>query len=208
MLAMRLFAAARLAASGLARKAASACSRASMSRGERGEVASTASSCSPVTCHVWPTPSPPAAFEIVGAQPLLHVLQDIGRGGRALHRLGRDGGVDQRRQVEVETLLDAQSQHADRGATQAKGVLRAARLLANRKDAGEGVEAIRERDRQTHAGCRQRIAGTARHVVLADTGADIARLAIGGGVVRAHDALQFRKLTDHRADQIAFGEFG
>ena len=53
---------------------------------------------------------------------------------------------------------------------------------------------------------RQRAAGATRHVVLVDGGRDFRGLAIGGGVVAAHDALQFGKFAHHRGQQVALGE--
>ena len=87
-------------------------------------------------------------FERVGTQPFEHELAHVGSSGRRLHRLQRDGGVDERPHVEVAPLFEQDAQHADGGAAQREGVFGAARLLADAEDAGERVEAVGERERR------------------------------------------------------------
>ena len=104
------------------------------------------------------------------------------------------------------SLLDEDAQHADRGAAQAERILGAARLLADGEDAGQRVELVGQRDRDTGAGARQCAAGAARQIVLVDRLGDLGGLAVGRGVVAPHDSLQLGELADHRGQQVALGE--
>jgi hypothetical protein len=161
MLAMRLFAAARLAASGRCWNAASARRRASKSSGpraarrehrvEQASVVNAGNRRPRLRPSRWPS------HEIIGAQPLHHEGSSSAAAAGASHRLGCERRGDRSGpQVEVEALLDDDAQHADRGAAQAEGILRARGLLANREDAGERVERRRARPR-----CRCGVAGSA-----------------------------------------------
>ena len=109
-------------------------------------------------------------------------------------------------QVEVEPLLDENSQHTDGRAPQAERVLGASRLLADGEDARQRVELVGDCEGHPRAGCGQLVAGAARQIVFADARGNLGSLAIGERVVRAHDSLQLGKLPDHRREQIAFAE--
>ena len=67
------------------------------------------------------------------------------------------------------------AQHAERGAAQAKRVLRAGGPLADGEDAGQRVELVGERERLPVRVSGQRIAGEARQVVLPDRRGDFVR---------------------------------
>ena len=98
MLAMRLLAAVRLAASGSSRKALSALSRASKSSGEAGRAASTASNISVVTGA---RARRLRTIQVVGAQPLHEEVVDLG--GRIRRRGGGRGGLACRRRSSIRT---------------------------------------------------------------------------------------------------------
>ena len=79
----------------------------------------------------------------------------------------RTAALDQRRQIQLEPMLEHDAQHADGGAPQTERVARAAGLLTDGEDAGQRIELVGERHGIADAGGRQRIAGAARQVVLA-----------------------------------------
>ena len=111
-------------------------------------------------------------------------------------------------QVELEALVERHAQQPDGSAAQCKGIARARGLLADREDAGHGVEAIGNRQRRAGRCRGQFIARAARQVMLAYRNGDGRRHAVGACVVLAHHALQFRELADHRGQEVALAEPG
>ena len=109
-------------------------------------------------------------------------------------------------QIQIEALLDHDTEQADGGAAQAEGILGAGGLLTDLEDAGERVELVGDRDSEAGVGFGELVAGAAREVVLTDRDGDFRRLAIGERVVRAHDSLQLRELTHHRSQQVTLAQ--
>ena len=50
------------------------------------------------------------------------------------------------------------------------------------------------------------VAGALRAVVIFDRRCDFGRFALGGGIVAAHQPLQFRKFADHFRDKVGLGK--
>ena len=168
---MRLFAAARLSASGIFRKRSSARRRTSMSSSDCVRLASTASNISVVTVR----PASPSRYEL-RKRSTMYVQTLLGDFRLLLHRLRRDRSFDQLPQVEIELPLEDRSQHAERGAAQAERIARAARLLADREDARERVDACRRARARCRCASRgNAVAREARPVLLFERGADFRR---------------------------------
>ena len=91
-------------------------------------------------------------------------------------------------------------------AAQRERVFLAGRLQADRPDAHEGFQFVGQRDGQARVRRRQRVAREARLVVLGRGQRHFLVLAVVAGVVRAHDALQFRELADHVGQEVRFRE--
>ena len=128
------------------------------------------------------------------------------RRGQHSRRKAARRQAQQSREIDRELALDQDAQHAQRVAAQTKCILVPGGQEANAVDAGQRVEFVGERDADCCWSLRQAIAGELRPVVLRDRIGDFDRLTVVQRIVTAHDALQFRKLTDHVSQQIGLGE--
>lgn len=72
----------------------------------------------------------------------------------------------QRFQIQIKLALDEDAQDRDAGAAQSEGVAGASRFQARAEDAGQGIEAVGQREHDAHRCRRQHVAGVARQVVL------------------------------------------
>ncbi len=70
----------------------------------------------------------------------------------------------------------------------------------------EGIELVRDGEREARARGGQLIAGRPRQVVLANRRGHLQRLTVRLRVVRTHDALQLGKLAHHGGEQIALAQ--
>ncbi len=89
------------------------------------------------------------------------------------------------------------------GPPQCERILVARRLHADREDAGQRVEAFRDREHAADVATSDRITRKARLIELIERRGDLGVLAARVRVVAAHDALQLGKLADHARHQIA-----
>ena len=210
---MRLLAAARLGALGLSTKPTSARSRASKSGSDAGCDASTASNISVVM------PLSVGALQVLRAQPFHEVVVDLGRDGLALRASASRQRAAAAAAMSARTLaISASSAEVQSSVSSA---MRSTPMAARRRPNGSrvplGFWPIAKMPASVSslsaiataiadAAGRQRIAGAARQVVIANRLRDHGRLAVGERVVAAHDALQFRELADHRGQQVALGQ--
>ena len=109
-------------------------------------------------------------------------------------------------QIQIQLLLDQDTQHAKGRTTQGVGVLAASRQHADAEDADQGVQLIGQGHGGTGEGTRQLSTGTARHVLLVQCQGHVFGFAIVFGVVVTGDALHFREFADHLAGQVALTE--
>src|SRR5690606_26385257 len=160
----------------------------------------------------------------IGGQLVAVALVDKGahfvrRGGRDL--AGREGAGSQRQQaVERQGAVGAGGQQAarrqlferadqaQRGAAQAERVAFAGGRQADAPDADQGFGALG--DEQDGGG--QRVGGDRRvqadAVLVAQRPHHVGGLAVAGGVVGAHDALQLGEFAHHVGAQVGLGQQG
>ena len=201
---MRLLAAVRLAASGSARKLASACSRAPKSSGETGLAG--AHRIEHLRAHVGDA-GRARWIEEIGAQAFDHVVPHFAsrrsRSARAAARLRVLPARADRDRASSPPGCAAHRWRRGAGRTGSLvplGFWPMAKMPASVSSLSASATAV-----PAPRG-RQSAAGATRHVVLVDGGRDLGGLAVGGGVVTAHDALQFREFAHHRRQQVALGE--
>ncbi|MNJ31258.1 hypothetical protein D3C77_258860 [compost metagenome] len=94
-------------------------------------------------------------------------------------------------------ILQHQPDHAQRGAAQGVGVLRARGLFVDGEEADQGVQLFGHGDGDRDRGGRDGVGRSLRLVVVADGVGHGVGLTGQTGVVAAHDPLQFRELADH-----------
>ncbi|MNI25118.1 hypothetical protein D3C73_787570 [compost metagenome] len=103
-------------------------------------------------------------------------------------------------------ILQHQPDHAQRGAAQGVGVLRARGLFVDGEEADQGVQLFGHGDGDRDRGGRDGVARSLRLVVVADGVGHGVGLAGQTGVVAAHDPLQFRELAHHARGQVGLGQ--
>ncbi len=118
------------------------------------------------------------------------------------------GKGDQIAQVQIQLALNQNAQHTQGGAAQGEGVLGAGGLLADGENTHQGIDTIGQGEDLAHLPGRQTVTGLARHVLLIQGIGHGLGIALGEGVVAAHDALQFGELVDHLGDQVTLGHGG
>ncbi len=109
-------------------------------------------------------------------------------------------------QVEVELLVDQDTQHAQCRTAQGVRVFAAGRQHADTEDTHQGIQLVGDGHGRTGQGSRQLGASTARHVLLVQCQGNVFGLAIVEGVVVAGDTLHLRELADHLGRQVALGQ--
>ncbi|MNZ65512.1 hypothetical protein D3C78_837090 [compost metagenome] len=114
-----------------------------------------------------------------------------------------DRELDRTGQVQVQLLLDQDTQHAQGGTAQGVRVLAAGRQHANAEDADQGVELVGDGHGSTGEGLRQLGASTARHVLLVQGQGHVFRLTVVERVVVTGNTLHFREFADHLGGQVA-----
>ncbi|GAC1634106.1 MAG: hypothetical protein NVS9B10_29880 [Nevskia sp.] len=123
-----------------------------------------------------------------GAQALQHEAHEILQRGLVALAGGLrvEGALQQDADIERQAAFDQDAQHAECGAAQRERVLARGRFLADREDAGEGVELVGERDDLALARRRDRRASLRRAVVFGDCSRYCSWFARAIGVVTAH----------------------
>ena len=106
----------------------------------------------------------------------------------------------------TQLIFENDPDHPQRRAPQRIGVLAPRRLLVDRPEADQRVELVGERDRDRDRIGRHAIGGAERLVVILAGRGDACVLALGAGVVVAHQALQLGELADHLGQEIGLGE--
>ena len=145
-------------------------SRVTASSGERGRLASTASSISSGRAV---RPLEQQAAQALGDE-VVHLIRHAG----SLHRLRRGRCVEHLGEIQIQAALDQDAQHAERGAAQAERILGARRPLLDGKNADQRVDLVGERERLAHLRRRQRIAREARTIMLLDGARHFVRVAL------------------------------
>ena len=113
---------------------------------------------------------------------------------------------EHRKQAQSNLVVDHQPDHAQRGATQRIRVFRSGWLLVDRPEAGENVDLVGERDCDRHRIGGNEIVRPLRLVMILDGVGDGFVLALGLGVVAAHQPLHFGKLADHFGREIGLAK--
>jgi hypothetical protein len=91
-------------------------------------------------------------------------------------------------------------------AAQRERVGGASRRQIQAEKAGQGVQSIRQADRDAGGAPRQRVAAAAGQVVLGEAHGHRAILALRPRVLAPHDALQLRELADHPRREVALAQ--
>ena len=133
-----------------------------------------------------------------------HIINHVGVGQLLTVQTNRFFG--QRLQIEIQVLLNDDTQHAQRGATQRKRVFIAFRMLTDTKDTRQGVHLIGNRYRAGHRIRRQRVASKSRLILLVQRHGHVFRFAVMARVVHPHHALGVGELEDHVGHQVALGQ--
>ena len=118
----------------------------------------------------------------------------------------RTGRLDQRQQVQPETVVANDPDDAQRSAAQGVGIAGAARPFADGEKPGELVELVGERDGDRDGRGGHRIVRTLGGIVIADRVGDQPVLAVVQRVVAAHHPLQLGELADHAGHEVGLGE--
>ncbi|ABV16057.1 hypothetical protein CKO_05014 [Citrobacter koseri ATCC BAA-895] len=110
----------------------------------------------------------------------------------------------QRFQIQIQVLLNDDTQHAQRGTTQRERVFIAFRMLTDTEDPRQRVHLVGNRQRAGNRVRRQVITGKARLILLVQRDSYIFRFAVMARVVHPHDALRVGELKDHVGHQVTF----
>ena len=108
--------------------------------------------------------------------------------------------------MQPQPILTDDADDAERGAAQGEGVAGARWSLADREEADQQVQLVRQSHRDGHIGGGDRVSRPARRVVIADGVGHQPLLAVVERVVAAHHALQFGEFADHAGDQVGLGK--
>src|SRR3546814_15302562 len=92
--------------------------------------------------------------------------------------------------------------------TQREWILRSGGQFSFAKKPYQSVQLVRQAHRHGHGRSGDFIALPDRLVVISDGVGHFGRKPFGTGVIAAHNALTFRKLSDHRSDESRVGKEG
>ena len=118
------------------------------------------------------------------------------------------GGGDHAAQRQPQPVFADDADDAEGGAAQRVGVAGAGRLFGDAEEAGQGVQFVRQGDGDGYAALRHRVGRAFGQIMVLHGRGDRFCLAVMGGVVATHDALQFGEFADHAGGQVRFGQGG
>ena len=116
--------------------------------------------------------------------------------------------LDATEQKKRQPILQHNPSHPQRRAPQRVWVLRPCRLLVDRPERDEHVELVGQRHADGDRVGGHAIGGAEGLVMFLDGGLDRRVLALEGGVVAAHEALQFGELADRLGGEVGLGKDG
>ena len=145
--------------------------------------------------------------------PLPHQLTEVVVQLAGIHLKGREKGsplrhgvIEERHEVKAPSHAPENLHNTIAGPPQGIGVGGSCRPLSLSKDAEEQLKPFRQGHNCSCKGCGQGITGAPGQIVLHHSESDIAGFSLLQEVFAPHQALKFRELAHHLADQIVLAE--